>query len=98
MNSEIDKVTARQILDQYLAKLQVGRPYTLGVFEGLTREESFGWVFFYNSTRFIETGDLRWALAGNAPVIIDRRGRLHVTGTAYAPEHYIEEFGRKYPG
>jgi len=60
-----------------------------------TREENFGWVFFYNTKRFLESGDMQWALGGNAPLIVDRRtGELHVTGTAHPIEHYIEEFRR----
>lgn len=86
---------ARGLVNEYLAKLQAGRPYELGVIEDRTREEDFGWVFFYNTKPFIETGDMQWALGGNAPLIVDRRtGELHVTGTAHPVEHYIEEFRR----
>lgn len=56
-------------------------------------EAEFGWVFFYNSKEFKETGDFRYALAGNAPVIVDRAiGSLHITGTARPAADYIEEF------
>ena len=57
-----------------------------------TREESFGWVFFYQSKKYLETGDFRHALAGNAPLIITRTGELHVTGTAEPLERYLERF------
>lgn len=80
---------------KYLGELQAGRSYHLAVMENLTREEDFGWVFFYTK-RFVESGDMQWALGGNAPLIVDRRtGQLHVTGTAHPIEHYIEEFRRK---
>ena len=65
----------------------------LAVVDEHTREEDFGWVFFYNTKQFLETGDVQWSLGGNAPLIVDRHeGKLHVTGTAYPVEHYIEEF------
>ena len=37
-----------------------------------TEEYDFGWIFYYNSAKFIETGDFREALAGNAPLIINK--------------------------
>lgn len=55
-----------------------------------TREEPFGWVFFYNTRRFVETGDLDWALGGNAPLIVDRdSGQVIPTGTARPVEAYV---------
>lgn len=57
------------------------------------REESFGWIFFYDSKEFLETGDFSKAVAGNAPVIIDRTtGELTETGTAHSIEYYIEQY------
>ncbi len=95
MAAEMTKSEAKKVVDEYLAKLQAGRSYELAVMEDRTREESFGWVFFYNTKRFVETGDVQWALGGNAPLIVDRRSReLHVTGTAHPIEHYIDEFRR----
>jgi hypothetical protein len=58
-----------------------------------TIERSFGWVFFYDSKRHLETGEFRDALAGNAPIVVTRAdGRIHVTGTAYPVEHYLQDF------
>lgn len=58
-----------------------------------TTEHEFGWVCFYNSQEFLETGDFLYSLVGNAPFIFNRAdGRLYSTGTARPIEHYIEEF------
>ena len=90
------KNEAQEIVKEYLVRLQKGTPYEFVVMEDRTREEDFGWVFVYNSKEFVETGDLQWALAGNAPLIVDRfTGELHVTGTVYRVEHYIDEYRRK---
>ena len=60
-----------------------------------TIETDFGWIFFYTSRQYRETGDFKYAIAGNAPIIIDRLdGSLHVTGTAFPIEHYVEEYRR----
>jgi hypothetical protein len=58
----------------------------------------WGWVFFYTSRGWLD-GDDRYALGGNAPIIVDRTdGSLHVTGAAEPIEHYIQNYekGFKY--
>ena len=35
-----------------------------------TIEKSWGWVFFYTSRKYHETNDIRYAVAGNAPIIV----------------------------
>jgi hypothetical protein len=65
------------------------------VVEPATIERPWGWAFFYTSRLWRETGDLRHAIAGNAPLLIERQtGKLHVTGTAHPIEHYIAAFER----
>ena len=58
-------------------------------------EHDFGWLYFYDSSRHLESGDVRDALVGNAPLIVDRAdGKLYVTGTAHPIDHYVEEYRR----
>jgi len=58
-----------------------------------TIERPFGWVFFYTSRLHRETGEVRYALAGNAPLIVNRRsGEVVTTGTALPVEQYIAEY------
>jgi hypothetical protein len=58
-------------------------------------EYDFGWVFCYNTKRYIDTGDTVYAVVGNAPLIVDREdGQLYVTGTAHPLEHYVAEYGK----
>ena len=63
------------------------------ILEENTIEKEFGWVFFYQSRKFLETGDYRFYLLGNSPLIINRNnGEVHVTGTARSAEYYINEY------
>lgn len=72
-----------------------GTPRDLVVVDEHTIERTWGWVFFYNSKRYLETREFRDALAGNAPYIVNRQtGDLRVTGTAHPIEHYIAEYER----
>ncbi len=48
-----------------------------------TIERPYGWVFFYNSRRFLETGDRLESLCGNSPILIESAtGRVTELGTA----------------
>lgn len=61
-----------------------------------TMHLDFGWVFFYQLREYLQSGNLSHALAGNAPIIVDRQtGQISVTGTAYSIEYYIEEYKAK---
>jgi len=58
-----------------------------------TQVHDFGWVFFWNSAAFLASGLDGDALAGNCPLIVERKtGSLLETGTAYELEHYIERY------
>ena len=71
--------------DRHLQKLVVVR----------VDEHDFGWVYFYDGSRHVETGNVSDALVGNAPLIVDRvDGKLYVTGTAHPIEHYLDEYRR----
>jgi hypothetical protein len=57
-----------------------------------TIERPWGWVFFYNARGFLD-GDMRYALGGNAPIIVNRYdGTFRDTGTAAPVEYYIAEY------
>ncbi|MBV9773515.1 MAG: hypothetical protein JO040_06170 [Gemmatimonadetes bacterium] len=65
------------------------------ILDRLTIEKPYGWVFFYDSARYLETGSISDALAGNAPVLVTAdRGEVHVIGTAHSVEHYLQAFER----
>jgi len=45
---------------------------TIEIVDAKTREFPNGWVFFYNSARFLRTGDFESMLMGNKPVFVHR--------------------------
>lgn len=52
-----------------------------------------GWLFFFNTEAYLETGNFLDGLAGNAPILIDREsGKIFPTGTAEPAEHYVRRF------
>jgi Immunity protein 35 len=67
-------------------------PNELVILDENTIERPWGWVFFY-TTRGWSTGDLRYAIAGNGPLIINRiDGAITTCGTAEPVECYIERY------
>ena len=63
-----------------------------------SQEFAHGWVFFWDAARYLETGDLRDRLGGNAPILVDRRdGSVHLTGTARPLDDYIDSYVRDHP-
>jgi hypothetical protein len=68
----------------------------LVLIEEATVTRPYGWFFCYNSKQFLATQDLDYALFGNAPLLVDKRGHVYITGTAYALEHYVAEFDAQY--
>ena len=41
-----------------------------------------GWLFFYNSKAFIESGDPSARLVGNGPIFVDRNGAVAALSSA----------------
>ncbi|MGA1983506.1 MAG: YrhB domain-containing protein [Acidobacteriaceae bacterium] len=83
--------TARTLADRFL-RLQSGNSSELVIVDQSTRAEDFGWVFFYQSKSYVDTGDWHEMLVGNAPLIVDFGGQVHETGTGLPIEDYIEGF------
>jgi len=56
-------------------------------------EYDFGWVFCYDSKDFIETNELIYAIAGNAPLIVSKTdGQIYITGTSHGLDFYLAEY------
>jgi Tripartite tricarboxylate transporter family receptor/Immunity protein 35 len=91
----ITKSEAQRIAHDYVKEMEAGAGLELVLLDQHTIERDFGWVFFYDSKRHVETGDFQDSIVGNAPIVVTKAdGRVHVTGTAHPVEHYLKEFDR----
>jgi len=60
-----------------------------------TIERAFGWVFFYNTKRFLETGKSRYRLLGNGPVIVNKHtANIEFFGSGKPVEEVISDYER----
>ena len=95
----IDRDTATRLVRDEIARWNAQDPLPDGdevvLQEEHTEEHPFGWVFFFNSRRYVETRNLSYALAGNGPLIVDRRdGSIHQMVTAYPLEYQIRAYAQ----
>jgi Immunity protein 35 len=90
------KNEAQQIARAHVKAMGQTAGIELVMFDQHTIEREFGWVFFYDSKRHIETGNISDAIAGNAPLIVTKDGHVHSTGTAHPVEHYLREFEQRF--
>lgn len=85
---------AKQPAESHLASLSADlEPDAVVIIDSHTIERSFGWMFFYQSQKYLETGNFTHCLVGNAPLIVNRlTGEIVETGTADTIEHYLAEY------
>ena len=84
---------ARALVEQYLAEQDLTVDVDVVLLDDATIERPWGWVFFYESRQFVESGDSDEFLLGNVPLIVERgSGRLILTGSAESIEFYVENY------
>jgi hypothetical protein len=93
----VTREEARSLVEAMIAEVDLPEDDVAVIIDAATIEKDWGWVFFYESRRFLETGNHSSRLAGNAPIIVNARtGAAAHTGTAYPVEHYITEYEREH--
>jgi hypothetical protein len=66
------------------------------VVEESTIEKPFGWIFFYQSKKFLETGLFMHRLAGNGPVFVNKMtGAIDFFGSLPPFEVILADYERK---
>ena len=83
----MDRDQARASVIEQLRRRSVGGEEGVTIIESMTIEKPYGWIFFYNSRRYVETGELAYALIGQGPVIVlCDTGEIIETGSRYPSE------------
>ncbi len=93
----ISREYARKLVVAHVHQHEEGLPSDdeIVILDEFTIEKDWGWVFFYTSRKWQETRELRYALAGNAPFIVEKKsGKLIATGTALPLAQYIANYER----
>jgi hypothetical protein len=67
---------AKALAEESLAAHAAASGDEFVLLEDKIREVREGWIFFYNSSEFMKTGNPISGLAGNGPILVDRHGTL----------------------
>jgi hypothetical protein len=88
----IDISAARRIAEEFVQSLAQRWDIELALDDAATRNESWCWLFFYNSRAFLESGSFSDALAGNGPLAVDKgSGRVHELNAARPIDEQLAE-------
>jgi hypothetical protein len=87
----IDFEMAKRIASNAVHKFEIEISEALCLLDEQTIEFDMGWIFFYNSVSFVETGDEVYRLAGNGPLFVDRAGCLHILPSALPWQKAVDQ-------
>jgi transcription termination factor Rho len=83
---------ARQIAEAEITKNKFADDDSLIIIDELTIEKEYAWIFSYTSKRYWETNDMKYAIAGNAPIFISKSdGRIAKYRTGLSVDGMIDE-------
>ncbi|MBL7801295.1 MAG: hypothetical protein JNL95_11260 [Chitinophagales bacterium] len=85
---------AKKIVNDRLTKIVPSTSNdSLIIVDELTIEKPYAWIFTYTSILWLETKDDKYAIAGNAPIIIDKQtGKQTSYSTAYDMTSIIDKY------
>ncbi|MCL2779532.1 MAG: YrhB family protein [Polyangiaceae bacterium] len=64
----------------------------VAILDSETIEKPYGWIFFFNSRRYVETGNMMHSFFGYGPVVVIAKTGEIIMLTSRAPtEGYIKE-------
>ena len=70
--------------------------YPAAIIDDRTIERDFGWVFYFNSKRFLETGDRNHSFAGSRLVIVSKyTGRTEMHAGPEEDARIFEDYERR---
>jgi hypothetical protein len=72
---------------------RIARPAReLVVVDELTQCRRIGWIFFYESRAYLESGDVARAIGGTGPVVVTHEGDVHLLDGTRRTQDVIHEY------
>lgn len=82
-----------EIANKYIQEIEKRTGIELLIVPYRTIEKPYGFIYSYTSKKLFETKDDKYAVAGNAPFLVEKEtGNIIVFGTAKVREYYIDEY------
>ena len=95
MSDAVSKEEGQAIVERSLNQGYSEPGDSLVILEDETIEKPYGWVFFYQSSLFLKTGDFEEQVIAGPVVFCSVDRSVHLLGTANGPEQEVAEFERK---
>jgi Immunity protein 35 len=91
---------ARKIVLDTIQSMEYSVPNDkLIILDNLTIEKPYAWIFTYTSKLWHETEDNKYALGGNAPIIVDKKsGEQTSYSTAFSLDTLIDKYEEEKSG
>jgi len=84
---------AKEIASNLLGSSNQSEDFKYIILNEYTIERRDCFVFFYESSRYLETKQFEDRLAGNSPILVEKNtGIAHWLGTAEPVDYYIAKF------
>ncbi len=93
--TSISKPEALEIAHRAIAELSVQHDFVL--MPERTEEREFGWVFFYATQRYLDTGDRKHLVPGTAPFVVLRAdGAIEHLATSIPPARAVDIYEKQW--
>jgi hypothetical protein len=84
---------AHELVRAHLNRLFEFQEDGVVLLEDATLRKPYGWVFFYQSRKYVELGNPADMLAGNGPIVVlEADGSIHELGTAHPTDRELRLF------
>jgi hypothetical protein len=88
----LSKTDAEALVLEQLKKFQ-SPDHPIAISQAKTIERPFGWIFFYNTRKYLETGNVIDGLAGNWPFLVNKyNGSVVVMRSDQSVNDFIGEY------
>jgi hypothetical protein len=82
---------AKSVALEHVARSIERAPRELVIVDELTQCRRIGWIFFYESRAYLETGDVARAIGGTGPVVVTHEGNVHLLDGTRPTQHVLHE-------
>lgn len=64
---------------------------TYSIIDEYTMIRPYGWIFCYQSDKYLEIKELQYVAVGNAPIVFEKEtGKMIVTGISHNIDYYMD--------
>lgn len=91
----IDQAKAKRIAEEHIRR-NCPPDLKCVILDEQTVEAPAGWIFFFQSATYLETGNLSDRIINNLPIVVDRRnGSISFIKSGQSIKSYIEEYRKR---